>query len=328
MISARGVARAAVVAGMVIAACAAVAWGDEYLTINFPGSTWTQAYSIDGTNIVGQYGTPIEGTYTSLRAGFLYDGATYQTIMYPGASMAEATGISGGRIVGYYGTSGDATPFHGFLYDGTSWASLDYPGARYTVAWGIDGNNIVGNYTDSSGTQHGFVYDGSSYRTLDTAAYSTRLTGISGNRILAIGGGGAGEGSFLYDGTSWTSLAYPGAVKTYAQGIWGSSIVGWYYDGTSDSHGFLFDGTNWTTLDFPTVYGVQAYGISGQRIVGAYQDGISYSSQGFLYGDLSGFPPPAPPVIPEPASMLSGLLGLGMLAAYLRPAKKLFQNRR
>ena len=49
---------------------------------------------------------------------------------------------------------------------------------------------------------------------------------------------------------TWTTLDMPGASQTYASGIDGSNIVGYYVDAAS-GHGFLYNGSGWTTLDMP-----------------------------------------------------------------------------
>jgi hypothetical protein len=123
--------------------------------------------------------------------------------------------------------------------------TLDYPGATDTSANGIYKSNIVGYYYDEAGIVHGF----------------------------------------LYDGTNWSTLDYPGAAGsvTAASGIYKGNIVGCYYDEAGIVHGFLYDGMNWSTLDYPGVTnGTEAYGIYKSNIVGYYYDeaGIVH---GFLY---------------------------------------------
>jgi hypothetical protein len=88
---------------------------------------------------------------------------------------------------------------------------------------------------------------------------------------------------FLYNGSTYSSIADPLGWRTEANGISGSNIVGTYYDASGNLHGFLFNGSTYTTLDDPLgVKGTQAWGISGTDIVGNYYDS-SGESHGFLY---------------------------------------------
>ena len=97
----------------------------------------------------------------------------------------------------------------------------------------------------------------------------------------------------------------PGAADTYARGISGNDIVGFYYitfGGALQS--FLYDGSSYTTLDVPGAEDIEATGISGNDIVGWYDD-----SNGDTYSFLA---TPAP----EPSAM--ALLAIGAAALLLR----------
>jgi hypothetical protein len=95
---------------------------------------------------------------------------------------------------------------------------------------------------------------------------------------------------------TWTTLDDPVAVNgTYAMGISGNNIVGYYSDANHVTHGFMYDGRNYKTLDDPWGnYGTQANGIDGANIVGGYHQklrgwGGSYTTvtHGFLYDGTS-----------------------------------------
>jgi len=51
--------------------------------------------------------------------------------------------------------------------------------------------------------------------------------GISGSNIVGTAGGMGPSYGFLYDGSSYTTIAVPGAEATAAHGISGSNIVGY-----------------------------------------------------------------------------------------------------
>lgn len=131
--------------------------GFDYQTLNCPWAPdHTQAFGIDGTNIVGSAGGK----------GFLYDGTSFTSFDGPpGSGSAWASGISGNHIVGGYFANVFASQTYGFLYDGSVYRTIDDPlelkgpgaaGTCGTTVNGIDGNIIVGSYIDSNGG-HGFV---------------------------------------------------------------------------------------------------------------------------------------------------------------------------
>jgi len=164
------------------------------------------------------------------------------------------------------------------------------PDANITVARGIDGSNIVGSYLDGSGIGHSFLYNGSSWTTLDVPGY---VNDIDGSNMV----GSDGASSFLYNGSSWTTLDMPGAHSTLAFSIDGNNIVGGYYD-ASNYYGFFYNGSSWTALAMPSASDTLAYSIDGSNIAGMYYD-ASGGRHGFVY------------TIPEPATIL--ILGLGVV---------------
>jgi probable HAF family extracellular repeat protein len=86
-------------------------------------------------------------------------------------------------------------------------------------------------------------------------------------------------GSVLFLGTAmaqnqpvFSSVDYPGAVLTNAQGINpGGDVVGYYKDALGNQHGFLLSEGNFTSIDYPGVISTDVRGISpGGDIVGSY----------------------------------------------------------
>jgi hypothetical protein len=80
---------------------------------------------------------------------------------------------------------------------------------------------------------------------------------------------------------TYTTLGVPLGYDTYATGISGTNIVG-YYDDSNGTHGYLYDGTNYTTFDVPGAVETYANGICGTNIVGYYSD-TNNVTHGFLY---------------------------------------------
>jgi hypothetical protein len=207
---------------------------------------------------------------------------TYTTLDDPAAAPGYtfAQGISGGNIVGWYDdASGGA---HGFLYNGSTYTTLDDPLAQtsgFTEPRAISGGNIVGDYYDNSGFYHAFLYDGSTYATLNIPG----PVGISGGNIIN------NAYAYHFDGSIYATLNDPlaGPQGTYASGVFGGNIVGYYLDSSNFGHGFLYDGSTFRTLDYPLgAIATTALGISGSNIVGFYYDS-SDAAHAYLYNGSS-----------------------------------------
>jgi len=218
--------------------CAAGAAQANWVTLDFPGATSTNAYGLDGGNIVGEYTDASGGQY-----GFIYDGTTWTTLDYPGADESGVYSIDGGNIVGYY--EEDFQNYHGFLYDGTTWIILDFPGATDTYAYGIDDGEIVGDYQDATGGG-AFLYDGATWTALDPfGAEHISAHDIDGGNIVGAIPTVYGSMGFLYDGAMWTipNSNPPPATwdDTVANGIDGDIIVGeWWGSGLIYNGGDFF----------------------------------------------------------------------------------------
>jgi hypothetical protein len=52
----------------------------------------------------------------------------------------------------------------------------------------------------------------------------------------------------VYDGTTWTDLSCPCAIRTRALGVFDSRIVGYYRDADGQQHGFLLTTPEPTSL--------------------------------------------------------------------------------
>jgi len=195
--------------------------------------------------------------------------AQYQTLDDPFATSSSgngtlAIGVAGNDIVGGYESGYDS----GFLYNGIIYTNLDVPNYAYTIATGISAGNIVGWYTDGA-EAHGFLYANGNFTTLDepNAAAFENPTSIPPG----------GYGDLLFDSQ------FDGWGGTFASGVDGNKIVGWYVDANGYTHGFLYNGSTYTTLDDPNGVGFTfAQGISGDNIVGYYTD-HSGKTHGFLY---------------------------------------------
>jgi hypothetical protein len=194
-----------------------------YYTLDDPSSissgvSSTEAFGIDGTNIVGYFnynGRPGSSVFSFLST---FDPSqpgsfTYSTFYIPIPEQIETT-------------------------------YTNYT----TELYGISGNLVVGAVVDTMFYHHGFVYD------LNTSQY-TFLTnssggiifpyGISGNQVvgyLADPNKSFNPGGFLLTlgTTNLIVLEDPFGVEgTYAQGISDGQIVGYYSDNNGSIHGFV-----------------------------------------------------------------------------------------
>lgn len=269
--------------------------------------------------------------FTALSA----QGATIQFLTPGGSAAGIAFGVDGLNVVGR-----DAFQ-RGFLYNGaTNKYTVIQPGAGNSSANGIDGDKIVGGWG-----KIGFLYDGVSYTTLShpLGTLDTTPWDIDGGKIVGyyVDASSVAHG-FLFDGTTWSTLDFPGAKATQAYGISGNNIVGSYTDSKNRSHGFVYDGTTWTTLDdplFPAAGMTSLHGIDGKNIVGFtistpvsaafLYDGISFAHPFGIQAPLAGNHvfwgisgnrivgeynnKPFVYVIPEPSSIVLASLAAGSL---------------
>lgn len=160
---------------------------------------------------------------------------------------------------------------------------------RGTVASGVSGREVVGYYQDAALVYHGFLYRGGAYTVLDhplagaTLGYGTQITGIDNGNVVGFYTARSITQSFIYDGSTWTNLNFPGSNETYARAISGNRVAGQYVN-NAGSHAFVFDGVNWTTLKYPGSLNTYALGVDGNTVVGCYSD-ASRVFHGFSYSE-------------------------------------------
>ena len=67
---------------------------------------------------------------------------------------------------------------------------------------------------------------------------------------------------FLYNGSTFTDINYPGAIETNVYGIYGSNIVGYATVGVINRQlGFLYNGSTFKDIIYPGADFTQVYGI-------------------------------------------------------------------
>ena len=224
----------------------------------YDGSTYTP---LDGpsravnTYVNGVAGNTIVGYYSDSSnycCGFIYSisNSTYTTLNGPpGATGTCVSGIDGSNLVGVYLDSSGLN--HSFLYNlsTSAYTTINDPSAnsalyQNTWAYGISGDSIVGSYYDSAPSLNGYLYSisaGTWAPLDDPSAFGggTVARGVSGNDIVGYYQNEGGAYAFLYDGSTYTTLAPPGSTDAIAWGIDDSNIVGSYTDSSGIGHGFV-----------------------------------------------------------------------------------------
>ena len=262
-----------------------IAFGQNpgFTTIEFPGSTVTDAYCINTRgDIVGNYVNTDKSDH-----GFLWSGGKYSTIDFPGATATEAFTINPRGDIGGFYTLGGMN--HGFVLIGGKFTSIDFPDATATEVGGITiRGDILGDYT-LAGARHGFLLTDGKFTTIDFPGAANTVPVAFNPQGDIVGGyslGGVNHGFLLSDG-EFTSVDVPRSTRTGANGINArGDIVGRYVaDGVS--HGYLLSGGQFSTVDFPgaTFTAIDNINQRGD-IVGRYTiDGVN---RGYL---LVGFQP-------------------------------------
>jgi hypothetical protein len=96
---------------------------------------------------------------------------------------------------------------------------------------------------------------------------------------------------FIYDGSTFSPLEYPGATYTEADAIDGNTVVGTWYRGGSANRGFIYNGNTFTPLDVPGGAVTIVTGVSGSTVVGYSEGrGFIYNGSTFTFLDAPGAP--------------------------------------
>lgn len=266
----------------------------QYTPIDDPlGTEGTFAIGIDGSNVVGYY-IAVSGTPSNIH-GFLYNNVSrsFTTLDDPlaGPLGTVATAISGTNIAGYYHDTNGVV--YGFVYDGTNYTTVS--GTAQTggpTLYGISGGTFVGCSMD--GNTYDGVYGtlGGSLTTLnDPLGTINCMEGIEGSKMVGwygfVKNGLEYDYGYLYNGSTFTTLNDPMAdapkgAGTYAMGISGSNIVGYYTAKTNHTYGFIYNGKSYATLDNPSASDTYSRGISGDLISGYYISSLDSQYHGFL----------------------------------------------
>jgi hypothetical protein len=126
----------ALMSGAASAAVGFVDVGGTYTIVNPPGSTSTEATSINDSGAVTGY------YYNgSTNVGFVYAGGTYTIVNPPGSTYTVATSINdSGAVTGYYY---NGSTYVGFVDVGGTYTTFNPPGSTFTLAYSINDSGAV-----------------------------------------------------------------------------------------------------------------------------------------------------------------------------------------
>jgi hypothetical protein len=162
--------------------------------------------------------------------------------------------------------------------------TVDYPAATNTPIFDYNDGIAVGDFLFGNSDESAFYYKGTTnYILTAPGSYAGGLAGINAHGQM-VGGYDDSKGGhgFLYDGKNFTTLDFPKASYTSANGINSSGeIVGVFVDINQIAHGFSYIGGTFTQLDCPNSGATSASGInSSGEIVGSCFYNSTY--HGFL----------------------------------------------
>jgi hypothetical protein len=286
--------------------------------------------------IVGNaYGVAINDFSGSPR-GFLKEGATITSFMFPGAGPLNGTTAGGinasGAIVGHFAAE---TQFplrvHSYVLSGGIFTAFDATGATDTLAKGINSNgDIVGRAylaADADVIGQGFVRKQGVYSFFDApgavAVLGTMPSDIN-DAGLIVGtfqkSGGGYDSSFLFDGTSFSSIDVPGSIGTTALGINNAGVIsGNYSKSVFGIHGFLKIGDIYYSMDVPGITGLLGTQVTGindlGQVVGNIWPAFDSPQLGFVATPCARETQTCVPLetVPEPSACFSVAAGLLLL---------------
>ena len=219
--------------------------GGIYTTMDYPGGQNTE---LAGINNNGQ----IVGFTAYPGVGFLYNVTTqsFTTISVPGTSVyTYPLAINdSGIIAGCYNHYGEC-PLTGFELVGNKYTRIAaFPNRGSQVSGITSSGKLVGYIVGSGGlVVSNFIFDGVTYDliSIPTNAANTKINGVNPAGSALVGfyepSSNLNSFGFVYQNKVLTTLQFPGASYSSANGINASGlVVGWFFDTNFFAHGFLW----------------------------------------------------------------------------------------
>jgi len=263
--------------------------GSQFISIDYPGATYTYNYSInDKGQIVGHWS---DGEHFD---GFLYENGNFTLIAHPDALGTYPKSINNsGQVVGTW-----AKPFiylpptEGFLYEEGKFKEIDHTTGSTVPSSINDVGQIVGETWSTNNKNVGFLYINNTFELIAfPGAISTDCKNIN-NIGLVVGKWKYADGTpplyhgFLYDNCTFTEIVYPGATDTYISSINDEEqVVGYWGDADSHWHGFIYENGNFKPVDYPGALHTYPYSINNSGQIVGYWSDADLRQHGFLYDD-------------------------------------------
>lgn len=229
-----------------------------------------------------------------------YSNFTFYGVIIGDATYTEVYGINdGSRMSGTYGVNPYPTHY-GWVDTPSGPATLNYPGTQgLTLASKVNNlEQVVGWYSLSSNSDaaSGYLYSGGSYTPISCNSsvcpnpYYVYVTGINDDgQIVGEWAQNSSEYSsgFAFNGSQYSSIAYPGALDTYVEAINGDGqVVGCYDTNGFDGQAFIYFAGNFQQVAYPGSPQTCFYDINNNgQIVGQYWDTSVPDYVEFLYDE-------------------------------------------
>jgi uncharacterized membrane protein len=215
----------------------------------------------------------------------------FTTVDVPGAQVTVVEGINDrGHVVGTSRIDIFDLESSGFLLADGVFSPISVPGARSTTPQGINKDGSIVGSVSTAGGQKGFLFEDGAFTVFDvplstgvclTSAYTINNNGQIVGEYLDHCDIGNRQHGFLNDDRKFTSIDFPGALGTVANGINDRGhIVGFFYGDTPETaepRGFLKKGRSFRAVDasFVGTYNTVLNGINNDgNMVGTFSSTV------------------------------------------------------
>jgi probable HAF family extracellular repeat protein len=214
--------------------------GGTFTTIDYPGSTTNY---LTGINDNGQ----ITGVGQAPQVGFVYNQQTQEfSAVVPPKGNAYPNGINDNGEIGGYFLYANGRSEAGFVVVGSRFGVISPGHTAQAEVFGVTATGtLFGSAVNVNGKFFYFSYTQGKYSDFTIPNLATyAVTGVTPKGTTLVGWyvpSSGGIVGFTYQNKTLSSLQFPGANLTYAQGINDAGeVVGYFYDSQGVSHGFTW----------------------------------------------------------------------------------------